>query len=208
MSACFRLITRDAHALGGSLAKWDAPSFAVLTGIYAAGNFKSHLARLGHQLRNHGVVAVTMVKARVGSAFHRGFYLHRNFAGASDPRVGARAPRKKQATRHIASFAIFALAVFVIQRIADGRGTHFISHLSYFSSSSSAVFFLLPLPTGEKVRRSQSRHRRDKICGRINICRRWNQFGLISTLLVSRAGSCRASLRAFTGERFCRVAKD
>jgi membrane-bound metal-dependent hydrolase YbcI (DUF457 family) len=162
--------------------KWDAPSFAVLTGIYALGI-------LSHILLDLVTSFGTMVWSPLRwsrPAWDLLFIVDFTFTGILlVPQILAWVHERPEKSRRraIASFAIFALAVFVIQRIADGVGVPISSASVLLFVLILAVFFLLPLPTGEKVRRARQSGTDVQDLRRINICRRWNQFGLISTCL-------------------------
>jgi hypothetical protein len=86
---------------------------------------------------------------------------------------------EKARRRAIASFAIFALAIFVIQRIADAVGAPISSATVLFFILILAAFFLLPLPTDKKLQRERRSDLAVQDLARINVRRRWNQSGFI-----------------------------
>jgi len=157
--------------------KWDAPSFAVLTGIYAAGI-------LSHILLDLVTSFGTMVWSPLKWSRPAGdliFIIDFAFTGILlVPQILAWVQERPEKARRraIPSFAIFALAVFVIQRIADAVGAPISSASVLLFVLILAGFFLLPLPTNEKVQRSQRSDLGAQDLARTNIRRRWNQFGL------------------------------
>src|SRR5580704_14276741 len=70
--------------------KWEAPSFAGLSAIYAAGI-------LSHILLD--LVTAAMVAPRVGPHLHRRFHADRDFSCAAIARVGVCPSRKSEAPR-------------------------------------------------------------------------------------------------------------
>jgi hypothetical protein len=87
-------------------------------------------------------------------------------------------PEKAQ-RRAVASFALLALAIFVIQKTADSVGVPISSATALLFVLILAAFFLLPLPTAEKVKQAQHLDLKGQDLARANIRRRWNQFGLV-----------------------------
>jgi len=90
---------------------------------------------------------------------------------------------EKARRRAIASFLIFALAIFVIQRLANNLGVAISSASVFLFVLILAAFFLLPLPTAEKVQRAQRLDLEGEDRARMNMRRRWNQFGLVCACL-------------------------
>jgi membrane-bound metal-dependent hydrolase YbcI (DUF457 family) len=158
--------------------KWDAPSFAVLTGIYAAGILSHILLDL---VTSFGTLAWSPLKWS-RPAWDLIFIVDFTFTGILlVPQILAWVQERPEKARRraIASFAIFALAIFVIQRLADNFGVSISSASILLFVLILAAFFLLPLPTAEKVQRAQRSDHEGQDVVRTNIRRRWNQFGLV-----------------------------
>jgi membrane-bound metal-dependent hydrolase YbcI (DUF457 family) len=159
--------------------KWDAPSFAVLTGLYAAGILSHILLDL---VTSFGTMVWSPLKWS-RPAWDLIFIVDFTFTGILlVPQVLAWVQERPEKARRraIASFAIFAMAVFVIQRIADTVGAPISSASVLLFVLILAGFFLLPLPTAEAVQRSQRSDLQSQELARANIRRRWNQFGLVA----------------------------
>jgi membrane-bound metal-dependent hydrolase YbcI (DUF457 family) len=158
--------------------KWDAPSFVVLSGIYAAGI-------LSHILLDLVTSFGTMVWSPLTwsrPAWDLIFIVDFTFTGILlVPQILAWVQERPEKARRraIASFAIFALAIFVIQRLAENLGVPISSASVLLFVLILAAFFLLPLPTAEKVQRAQRSSLEEQYLARTNIRRRWNQFGLV-----------------------------
>jgi membrane-bound metal-dependent hydrolase YbcI (DUF457 family) len=162
--------------------KWDAPSFLVLTGIYAAGILSHILLDL---VTSFGTMVWSPLKWS-RPAWDLIFIVDFTFTGILlVPQILAWVQERPEKARRraIASFAIFALAIFVIQRIADAVGAPISSASVLLFVLILTAFFLLPLPTAEKVQRSQRSDLDEQNLARTNIRRRWNQFGLSSACL-------------------------
>jgi hypothetical protein len=86
---------------------------------------------------------------------------------------------EKSRRRAIAAFAIFAVAIFVIQRLADAVGAPVSPATVLLFVLILAAFFLLPLPTAEKIQQAQRSDLEEQDSARKSIRRRWNQFGLV-----------------------------
>jgi membrane-bound metal-dependent hydrolase YbcI (DUF457 family) len=156
--------------------KWDAPSYAVLTGIYAAGILSHILLDL---VTSFGTMVWSPIKWS-RPAWDLIFIVDFTFTGILlVPQIPAWVQDRPEKSRRraIASFAILALAIFVIQRIADVVGAPISAASVMLFVLILAALFLLPLPTAEKVQRAQRSDRKDHDLTRINIRRRWNQFG-------------------------------
>jgi membrane-bound metal-dependent hydrolase YbcI (DUF457 family) len=157
--------------------KWDVPSFAVLTGIYAAGI-------LSHILLDLVTSFGTMVWSPLRwsrPAWDLIFIVDFTFTGILlVPQILAWVQERPEKARRraIASFAIFALAIFVIQRLAENLGVAISSASVLLFVLILAAFFLLPLPTAEKVQRAERSDLEEQYLARTNMRRRWNQFGL------------------------------
>ena len=159
--------------------KWDAPSLAVLTGIYAAGILSHILLDL---VTSFGTMVWSPLKWS-RPAWDLIFIVDFTFTGILlVPQILAWVQERpeKAKRRAIASFAIFALATFVIQRFAGAVGVPITSASIFLFVLILAAFFLLPLPTAEKVRRAKSSDIERQDLARRNFRRRWNQFGLVA----------------------------
>jgi len=158
--------------------KWDAPSFLVLTGIYAA-------AILSHIMLDLVTSFGTMVWSPLKwsrPAWDLIFIVDFTFTGILlVPQILAWVQERPEKSRRraIASFAIFALAIFVVQRVADSVGAPISSATVLLFILILAAFFLLPPPTAEKVQQAQRLNTAQQDLARTNIRRRWNQFGLV-----------------------------
>src|ERR1700675_1832501 len=158
--------------------KWDAPSFAVLTGIYAAGIFSHILLDL---VTSFGTMVWSPLKWS-RPAWDLIFIVDFTFTGILlVPQILAWVQERPEKARRraIASFVIFALAIFVIQRIADAVGAPISSATILLFVLILAAFFLLPLPTAEKIQLVQRSDLEEQDLARKSIRRRWNQFGLV-----------------------------
>lgn len=162
--------------------KWDAPSFAVLTGIYAAGI-------LSHILLDLVTSFGTMVWSPLRwsrPAWDLIFIVDFTFTGIMlVPQILAWVQERPEKARRraIASFAIFALAVFVIQRLADTVGAPISSASALLFVLILAAFFLLSIPTDEKVQQAQRSNLEGQDLARTSVRRRWNRFGLVGACL-------------------------
>lgn len=157
--------------------KWDAPSFPVLAGIYAAGILSHILLDL---VTSFGTMVWSPLKWS-RPAWDLIFIVDFTFTGILlVPQILAWVQERPEKARRraIASFAVFALAIFIIQRIADAVGAPISSATVLLFVLILAAFFLLPLPATDKTRQAQ---RSDLTLGdqRTNIRKRWNQFGLV-----------------------------
>jgi membrane-bound metal-dependent hydrolase YbcI (DUF457 family) len=158
--------------------KWDTPSFLALTGIYAAGILSHILLDL---VTSFGTMVWSPLKWS-RPAWDLIFIVDFTFTGILlVPQILAWVQERPEKARRraIASFVIFALAIFVIQRIADAVGAPISSATVLLFVLILAAFFLLPLPTAEKVKKAQRSDREGQDLARINIRRRWNQFGFV-----------------------------
>jgi membrane-bound metal-dependent hydrolase YbcI (DUF457 family) len=159
--------------------KWDAPSFAVLTGIYVAGILSHILLDL---VTSFGTMVWSPLKWS-RPAWDLIFIVDFTFTGILlVPQILAWVQERpeKAKRRAIASFAIFALATFVIQRLAETLGVTITSASIFLFVLILAAVFLLPIPTAEKVRRAKSSDTERQDLARTNIRGRWNQFGLVA----------------------------
>src|SRR3984893_7052130 len=157
--------------------KWYAPSFAVLAGIYAAGILSHILLDL---VTSFGTMVWSPLKWS-RPAWDLIFIVDFTFTGILlVPQILAWVQERPEKARRraIASFVIFALAIFVIQRIADAVGAPISSATVLLFVLILAAFFLLPLPTAEKIKEAQRADREEQDAARKSIRRRWNQFGL------------------------------
>ena len=158
--------------------KWDAPSFLAVTGIYAA-EILSHI--LLDLVTSFGTMVWSPLKWS-RAAWDLIFIVDFTFTGILlVPQILAWVQERPENARRraIASFVIFALAIFVIQRIADAVGAPISSATVLLFVLILAAFFLLPLPTAERIKEAQRADREGQGLARTNIRRRWNQFGLV-----------------------------
>ena len=158
--------------------KWGAPSFLVLTGVYAAGILSHILLDL---VTSFGTMVWSPLKwSRL--AWDLIFIVDFTFTGILlVPQILAWVQERPEKARRraIASFAIFALAIFVIQRIAVSVGAPISSATVLLFILILAAFFLLPLPTTEKVQQARRSDLEGQDLALTNIRLRWNQFGLV-----------------------------
>ncbi|HTG30699.1 MAG TPA: metal-dependent hydrolase [Methylomirabilota bacterium] len=162
--------------------KWDAPSFAVLTGIYAAGILSHTLLDL---VTSFGTMAWSPLRWS-RPAWDLIFIVDFTFTGIMlVPQILAWVQERPEKARRraIASFAIFALAVFVIQRLADTVGAPISSASALLFVLILAAFFLLSVPTDEKVQQAQRSNLEGQDLARTSVRRRWNRFGLVGACL-------------------------
>ena len=158
--------------------KWDAPSFLAVTGIYAAGILSHILLDL---VTSFGTMVWSPLKWS-RAAWDLIFIVDFTFTGILlVPQILAWVQERPENARRraIASFVIFALAIFVIQRIADAVGAPISSATVLLFVLILAAFFLLPLPTAERIKEAQRADREGQGLARTNIRRRWNQFGFV-----------------------------
>jgi len=158
--------------------KWDTPPFWVLTAIYAVGILSHILLDL---VTSFGTMAWSPLKWS-RPAWDLIFIVDFTFTGLLlVPQILAWVQERPEKARRraIASFAIFALAIFIIQRIADAVGAPISPASVLFFILILTAFFLLPLPTDKKVQREQRSDLVIQDLARINVRRRWNQFGFI-----------------------------
>src|SRR6202166_1740260 len=122
--------------------KWDAPSFAVLAGIYGAGILSHILLDL---VTSFGTMVWSPLKWS-RPAWDLIFIVDFTFTGILlVPQILAWVQDRPEKFRRraIASFVIFALAIFVIQRIADAVGEPISSASFLLFVLILAAFFLL-----------------------------------------------------------------
>jgi membrane-bound metal-dependent hydrolase YbcI (DUF457 family) len=157
--------------------KWDAPSFAVLSGIYALGILSHILLDL---VTSFGTMAWSPLNWS-RPAWDLIFIVDFTFTGIMlVPQILAWVQERPEKARRraIASFAIFALAIFVIQRLTDTFGVPISSASVLLFVLILAAFFLLPLPTAEKIQRAQQSYVEGQDLARTNMRLRWNRLGL------------------------------
>jgi len=158
--------------------KWDAPSFAVLAGTYAAGILSHILLDL---VTSFGTMVWSPLKWS-RPVWDLIFIVDFTFTGILlVPQILAWVQDRPEKSRRraIASFAIFTVAIFVIQRLADAVGAPISPATVLLFVLILAAFFLLPLPTAEKIQRGQGSYLEEQNSARKSIRRRWNQFGLV-----------------------------
>jgi membrane-bound metal-dependent hydrolase YbcI (DUF457 family) len=142
--------------------KWNAPSFAILTGIYAVGI-------LSHILLDLATSFGTMVWAPLKwsrPAWDLIFIVDFTFTGILlVPQivawVHARPERSKR--RALVSLALFMIAGFVVQKITDNVGTAISAQSVFLFLAILAALFLLPL-RGQQTSRNPRQwhlHRQD-----------------------------------------------
>src|SRR6202162_6377696 len=158
--------------------KWDAPSLAVLAGIYAAGILSHILLDL---VTSFGTMVWSPLKWS-RPTWDLIFIVDFTFTGILFvPQILAwvQDRAEKSRRRAIASFAIFAVAIFVIQRLADAVGAPISPATVLLFVLILAALFLRPLPTPEKIQLAQRSDLEEQDLARKSIRRRWNQFGLV-----------------------------
>ena len=158
--------------------KWDAPSFAVLAGTYAAGILSHILLDL---VTSFGTMVWSPLKWS-RPVWDLIFIVDFTFTGILlVPQILAWVQDRPEKSRRraIASFAIFAVTIFVIQRLADAVGAPISPATVLLFVLILAALFLLPLPTAEKIQRAQRSDLGEQDLAREIIRRRWNQFGLV-----------------------------
>jgi membrane-bound metal-dependent hydrolase YbcI (DUF457 family) len=161
--------------------KWDAPSFAVLTGIYTAGILSHILLDL---VTSFGTMVWSPLKWS-RPAWDLIFIIDFTFTGILlVPQILAWVLERPEKSRRraIASFAVFALTVFIIERLADTVGAPISSASVLLFVLILAAFFLLPLPNAKKVQGARRPDDAEELA-RTNSRRRWNQFGLVCACL-------------------------
>src|ERR1700680_1869649 len=152
--------------------KWDAPSFLVLEGIYGAGILSHILLDL---VTSFGTMVWSPLKWS-RPAWDLIFIVDFTFTGILlVPQILAWVQDRPEKSRRraIASFAILGVAIFVIQRLADAVGAPISPATVLLFVLILAAFFLLPLPTAEKVKEAQCADREGQDLARTNIRRRW-----------------------------------
>jgi len=158
--------------------KWDAPSITVLTGIYAVGILSHILLDL---VTSFGTMVWCPLKWS-RPAWDLIFIVDFTFTGILlVPQILAWVQDRPEKSRRraTASFAIFAVAIFAIQRLADAVGAPISPATVLFFVLILGAFLLLPLPTAEKIQRAQRSDLEEQDLARKSIRRRWNQFGLV-----------------------------
>lgn len=170
--------------------KWDAPSFAALTGIYAVGI-------LSHILMDLITSFGTMVWSPLEwsrPAWDLIFIIDFTFTGILlVPQILAWVHERPEKSRRraLVSLAIFILAVFSVQAIGNAVGAPISSSTVFLFDVMLAALFLLPLLNSEKASARIKKTRRSDVDGknsisqndlptaRRNLYLRWNRAGLI-----------------------------
>jgi membrane-bound metal-dependent hydrolase YbcI (DUF457 family) len=163
--------------------KWDAPSFGVLTGIYAVGI-------LSHILLDLVTSFGTMVWSPLGwsrPAWDLIFIVDFTFTGILlVPQIVAcvHADPEKSRRRAMVSLVIFVLAVFAVHQIANAVGTPISNASVLLFIVILAALFLLPLRNKSKTRKSQAVEAGESEFATGNadqeiIRKRWNRAGLV-----------------------------
>jgi len=162
--------------------KWDEPSFAALTGIYAAGI-------LSHILLDLVTSFGTMVWSPLRwsrPAWDLIFIVDFTFTGILlVPQILAWVQERPEKIRRRAliSLAIFILAVFAVQAIGSAVGAMISPATAFLFDVILAALFLLPLRRNQKERPADSMAENGST-GAENTSRdpsylRWNQLGLV-----------------------------
>lgn len=170
--------------------KWDAPSFAALAGIYAAGI-------LSHILMDLITSFGTMVWSPLGwarPAWDLIFIIDFTFTGILlVPQILAwvhECPEKSR-RRALVSLTIFILAVFAVQAIGNAVGAPISASTVFLFDVMLAALFLIPLLNNKNLSSRVPKKRRrdseenesvsetDSGAAQRNLYRRWNRVGLI-----------------------------
>ncbi|MEQ1474359.1 MAG: metal-dependent hydrolase, partial [Candidatus Acidiferrum sp.] len=171
--------------------KWDAPSFAALTGIYAVG-LLSHI--LMDLITSFGTMAWSPLKWS-RPAWDLIFIVDFTFAGILlVPQIVAWVHERPEKSRRraLVSLAIFILAVFAVQAIGNFVGAPISSSTVFLFDVMLAALFLIPLlnnknssgRTQKKTKRldfdeNNSVSENDSGTPQTNLYRRWNRAGLV-----------------------------
>ena len=134
--------------------KWDAPSFASLTGIYAAGILSHILLDL---VTSFGTMVWSPLKWS-RPAWDLIFIIDFTFTGILlVPQILAwvHARPEKSKRRALVSFAIFTTAVFVVQKIGDAVGAPISTQSVFLFIAILAALFLLPLQSQKETQEPQ-----------------------------------------------------
>jgi membrane-bound metal-dependent hydrolase YbcI (DUF457 family) len=164
--------------------KWDAPSFAALTGIYALGILSHILLDL---VTSFGTMVWSPWKWS-RPAWDLIFIVDFTFTGILlVPQVLAwvHERREKSRRRALVSLAIFILAVFAVQAIGNAVGATISSAIVFLFDAILAALFLLPLRFNAKGQKSAPPVEKDSTLeansSRVGKVRRlWNVAGLAS----------------------------
>jgi membrane-bound metal-dependent hydrolase YbcI (DUF457 family) len=171
--------------------KWDAPSFAALTGIYAVG-ILSHI--LMDLITSFGTMMWSPLEWS-RPAWDLIFIVDFTFTGILlVPQILAwvHERREKSRRRALVSLAIFILAVFSVQAIGNAVGAPISSSTVFLFDVMLAALFLISLLNNKKSSaRAQEKTQHsdfdeknsvsenDSAGERTNLYRRWNRAGLV-----------------------------
>ncbi len=163
--------------------KWDAPSFAALTGIYAVGI-------LSHILMDLVTSFGTMLWSPLNwsrPAWDLIFIVDFTFTGILLlPQILAWVHERPEKSRRraLVSLLIFILAVFAVQAIGNSVGAPIPASTVFFFDVILAALFLFPLRSKKKSQKSESVREKHEDAGerdsrRTILSRRWNRAGLV-----------------------------
>ena len=166
--------------------KWDAPSFAALTGIYALGILSHILLDL---VTSFGTMVWSPWKWS-RPAWDLIFIVDFTFTGILlVPQILAWVHERPEKSRRraLVSLAIFILAVFAVQAIGNAIGAPIFSATVFLFDAVLAALFLLPLRLKTRVKKSDASVEKDSRLDASSarsemVRRRWNLVGL--------AGAC------------------
>jgi membrane-bound metal-dependent hydrolase YbcI (DUF457 family) len=162
--------------------KWDAPSFAVLAGIYAAGILSHILLDL---VTSFGTMVWSPLKWS-RPAWDLIFIVDFTFTAILlVPQIVAWAHERPEKSRRraLVSLAIFILAVFTVQAIGNAVGAPISTPTVFLFDVILAALFLFPLRSERKVPKSESAEDPNSDGGAENLPtvglrREWNGVGL------------------------------
>lgn len=161
--------------------KWDAPSFAALTGIYALGILSHILLDL---VTSFGTMVWSPLKWS-RPAWDLIFIVDFTFTGILlAPQILAWIHERPEKSRRraLVSLAIFILAVFTVQAIGNAVGAVISPATVFLFDAILAALFLLPLRLKQKWRPADARPENastgDGNNSEREVRRRWNQAGL------------------------------
>ena len=164
--------------------KWDAPSFAALTGIYAVGILSHILLDL---VTSFGTMVWSPLKWS-RPAWDLIFIVDFTFTGILlVPQILAWVQERPEKSRRRAlmSLAIFALAVFTVQAVGNAVGAPISPATVFLFDAILAALCLLPLSRKQKSQKpgvqaeNVSTHDENNSAREI-IRSRWNQAGLVA----------------------------
>ena len=183
---CLPIFALLLAALTGRIArwrKWGGPSFAVLTGIYAIGILSHILLDL---VTSFGTMVWSPLKWS-RPAWDLIFIVDFTFTGILlVPQILAWVQERPEKSRRraLVSLAIFILAIFAIQAIANAVGAPISPATVFLFDAILAALFLLPLRRRGKLPKTATDAEKIPVEGDEKsqggtLSRRWNQAGLI-----------------------------